>query len=119
MTAVAVPALSLSPPPFASSESATCSDYEYHSDCEIADLHDLVEGWHLALEDIDEERDREARNEWCEEGPEVPSVKKASWRLSFAVAGTGLSHFCARFSSASPVNRNTVQSARGLAPMRL
>lgn len=119
MAAVAVPALSFSPPAFASSESPACSDYEYHSDCEVADLHDLVEGRHLALEDIDQERNREARNEWCENRPELTSVKEASRGLSFAVAGMGLTHFCARFSSASPVNRNTVQSSSGLAPMRL
>lgn len=53
-------ALSLSSPPFASSDSSSGGDDEYDGDDEVTELHDLVKCRHLALEDIDEERDNDA-----------------------------------------------------------
>jgi len=89
---VAVATVSLSSSTFATSKSSSGSDYEYHGDNEVAELHDLVKCRHLALEDVDQERDYEARDEWCEKRPEMPSVKEGSRGPLLIVAGMRVAH---------------------------
>ena len=92
MTTVTVTALSFSPPAFASPDCPSSSYYKYHCNDEVADLHDFVERRHLALEDVDEQRDNEAGDERCEKRPEMPSVKEVSFSLLLAVAGMRVAH---------------------------
>ena len=92
MTTVTLTTLSFSSPAFTSPDCPSSSDYKYHRNDEVADLHDFVERRHLALEEIDEQRDNEAGDERCEKRPEMPSVKEVSRSLLLAVAGMRVAH---------------------------
>lgn len=124
--------LSLSSSAFARPESSSGCDYEDDGNDEVANFHDFMKRRHLSLKEVNERSDNEAGNEWSEKRPETPPVKEVSRGLLFAVAGMRVAHAdnftqllsvapvaAASCSRASPVNRNTVQSSSGRAPILL
>jgi hypothetical protein len=75
LAAVSVTPLGYAAAAFTCAECPPCRDDEDHGDYEIADLYHFVERGHLALENVDEPSDDQARYEWCEKRPDAASMK--------------------------------------------